>query len=122
MNLPISIGAAFTTMAVTGIVLTLPNSPGLVGQFEFAIKLGLGAYLPATVVNANGIAYGIVLHGVQTIWYVGFGLLALPMLSKAGGHTSLGEAVRESNRAVDEGDAAEVPVDALPALESREGA
>ncbi|HEX4405133.1 MAG TPA: lysylphosphatidylglycerol synthase transmembrane domain-containing protein [Polyangia bacterium] len=120
MNLPISIGAAFTTMAVTGIVLTLPNSPGLVGQFEFAIKLGLGAYLPATIVNANGLAYGIVLHGAQTVWYVGFGLLALPMLTKRGEHASLSEAVRESNRAVEEVEAAEAAAD--EALASREGA
>ncbi len=121
MNLPISIGAAFTTMAVTGIVLTLPNAPGLVGQFEIAIKLGLGAYLPAAVVNANGLAYGIVLHGVQTVWYIGFGLLALPLMSKRG-HTSLGDAVRQSNRAVEEVDAAEAAADAMPARESREGA
>ena len=47
MQLPISIGAAFAIMAFTGVVLTLPNSPGLVGQFHAAIKLGLTAYVPA---------------------------------------------------------------------------
>src|SRR4030095_9795845 len=31
MGLDISLGAAFTTMAFTGVVLTLPNSPGLLG-------------------------------------------------------------------------------------------
>jgi glycosyltransferase 2 family protein len=111
MGLPISLGAAFTTMAVTGIVLTLPNSPGLVGQFEFAIKLGLSAYLPATLVNSSGLAYGIVLHGVQTIWYIGMGLLCLPVLTRSD-HTSLSEAVRRSNRAVEDADDASLAASA----------
>lgn len=102
MGLPISLGAAYTTMAFTGVVLTLPNSPGLVGQFHAAIKLGLLAYLPASVVNSRGMAYAIVLHGLQTIWYVGVGLASLPSLSAGGAHTSLGEAVRASNRAADD--------------------
>ena len=117
MGLPISIGAAFTTMAVTGIVLTLPNPPGLVGQFELAIKLGLSAYLPAAVVNSNGLAYGIVLHGLQTVWYVGFGLLAVPALSATGPHASLAEAVRESNRAAEETADAGAPSVADPGVE-----
>jgi uncharacterized membrane protein YbhN (UPF0104 family) len=99
MQLPLSISAAFTTMAFTGVVLTLPNSPGLVGQFHAAIKLGLMAYLPLATVNAKGIAYAIVLHGIQTLWYVSAGLLSLLVLSSgAGRHASLGEAVRASSR------------------------
>jgi uncharacterized protein (TIRG00374 family) len=105
MGLDISLGAAYATMAFTGVVLTLPNSPGLVGQFHAAVKLGLLAYLPASVVNARGMAYAIVLHGVQTIWYVATGLLSLLWLSAPGAHASLTEAVRESNRAAE--DAAE---------------
>jgi hypothetical protein len=105
MGLPISLGAAYTTMAFTGVVLSLPNSPGLVGQFHAAIKLGLLAYLPASVVNARGMAYAIVLHGLQTIWYVAVGLLSLPALSGGGKHASLAEAVRESNRAAQQADA-----------------
>ena len=101
MNLPISVGAAFTTMAFTGVVLTLPNAPGLVGQFHAAIKMGLLAYLPASVVNGQGMAYAIVLHGVQTVWYVTVGLLAMAMLSAGGRAPSLADAVRESNRAAD---------------------
>src|SRR5262249_18551905 len=81
MGLDISLGAAYATMAFTGVVLTLPNSPGLVGQFHAAIKLGLLGYLPASVVNARGMAYAIVLHGLQTLWYVGVGLASLPALS-----------------------------------------
>jgi uncharacterized protein (TIRG00374 family) len=101
MGLPISLGAAYTTMAFTGVVLSLPNSPGLVGQFHAAIKLGLLAYLPATVVNSRGMAYAIVLHGLQTVWYISIGLMSLPALSSTGSHTSLTEAVRESNRVVE---------------------
>jgi uncharacterized protein (TIRG00374 family) len=98
MGLPLSISAAFTTMAFTGVVLTLPNSPGLVGQFHAAIKLGLMAYLPLATVNAKGIAYAIVLHGIQTLWYVGTGLVSLLVLSSgAGRHASLAEAVRASS-------------------------
>ncbi|HVZ88166.1 MAG TPA: lysylphosphatidylglycerol synthase transmembrane domain-containing protein [Polyangia bacterium] len=101
MNLPISLGAAFVIMAFTGVVLTLPNSPGLVGQFHAAIKLGLTAYVPAAVVNSNGMAYAIVLHGIQTIWYIAAGVISLPAISRRGAHISLGDAVRESAHAVE---------------------
>ena len=106
MGLPLSISAAFTTMAFTGVVLTLPNAPGLVGQFHAAIKLGLMAYLPLATVNAKGMAYAIVLHGIQTLWYVSIGLVSLLVLSSgAGRHASLTEAVRASSHA---GERAEV--------------
>jgi uncharacterized protein (TIRG00374 family) len=107
MGLPISLAASYTAMAFTGVVLSLPNAPGLVGQYHAAIKMALMAYLPASVVNARGMAYAIVLHGVQTIWYVALGLLAAPALSATGSHTSLAEAVRESSRAVEEGEIAD---------------
>jgi uncharacterized protein (TIRG00374 family) len=96
MDLPISFGAAYVVMAFTGVILTLPNSPGLVGQFHAAIKAGLLAYLPAAVVNARGIAYAIVLHGVQAVWYVALGLAAMVALARTGAHAHLGDAVRES--------------------------
>jgi uncharacterized protein (TIRG00374 family) len=102
MNLPISLGAAYVTMAFTGVVLSLPNSPGLVGQFHAAIKLALLAYLPTATVNSSGMAYAIVLHGIQTLWYIGIGLLSLPALSRTGAHLSLGDAVRESTHVVED--------------------
>jgi glycosyltransferase 2 family protein len=100
MGLSISLGAAFTTMAFTGVVLTLPNAPGLVGQFHAGIKMALGAYLPAAVVNSKGLAYAIVLHGLQTTWYVGVGLISLLIIS-GNRKGTLGDAVRASNRAAD---------------------
>jgi uncharacterized protein (TIRG00374 family) len=121
MGLPISLGAAFTTMAVTGLVLTLPNSPGLVGQFELAITVSLGAYLPAAVVKSQGLAYAIVLHGLQTFWYVGLGLLALPVLHATGSHISLAEAVRESNRVVEEAEGGAGAAAVQPVAEGASG-
>jgi glycosyltransferase 2 family protein len=94
MGLPISLGAAYVVMAFTGVVLTLPNSPGLVGQFHAAIKAGLLAYVPVAVVNTRGIAYAIVLHGVQAVWYVSVGLIAMVTLSRTGAHAKLRDAVR----------------------------
>jgi uncharacterized protein (TIRG00374 family) len=96
MGLPISLGAAYTTMAFTGVMISLPNAPGLVGQYHAAIKLGLLAYLPAAIVNTRGIAYAIVLHGLQSLWYIGTGLAALVPLSRSGAHTTLRQAVRET--------------------------
>jgi glycosyltransferase 2 family protein len=94
MGLPISLGAAYAIMAFTGVVLTLPNSPGQLGQYHAAVKLGLLAYLPAAIVNAQGVAYAIALHGIQTLWYVTLGLLSLPGLSRRGAQVSLRDAVR----------------------------
>jgi uncharacterized protein (TIRG00374 family) len=107
MGLPISLAAAYTTMAFTGVMISLPNAPGLVGQYHAAIKLGLLAYLPAAVVNTRGIAYAILLHGIQAIWYIGTGLAAMVPLARTGAHTTLREAVRETT--LDEDDGAQRP-------------
>ena len=105
MGLPISVGAAFAAMSFTGVVLSAPNSPGLVGMFQFGITLALQAYLPAAVVNGRGLAYAFVLHGLQTVWYVGVGLLALAALTPRGAHTSLAQTVRESTLAAQDANA-----------------
>lgn len=103
MGLPISVGAAFVTMAFTGVVLSLPNAPGLVGQFHAGIKMALAAYLPAAMVNTKGFAYAVVLHGLQTLWYVGAGVVALPFCG--GKRESLGQVLRSSQRAGDRAEA-----------------
>jgi uncharacterized protein (TIRG00374 family) len=103
MGLPISLSAAYATMSFTGVVITLPNSPGLVGQFHLGIKYGLGAYLPAALVNSTGLAYALVLHAIQFLWYVGVGFLALLLVP--GGARSLRKVVSESNHIAEEGGA-----------------
>jgi uncharacterized protein (TIRG00374 family) len=101
MGLDIGLGAAFTTMAFTGVVLTLPNSPGLLGQFHAGIKLALMAFLPLAVVNSKGIAYAVVLHGLQTVWYVGAGLISLPLVSRGRQRRSLRETLSEANESAE---------------------
>lgn len=100
MGLPISLGAAFATMAFTGVVLSLPNAPGLVGQFHAGVKMALSAYLPMAVVNSKGFAYAVVLHGLQTLWYVGVGALSLMIIS-GGRKGTLRDAVRASTHAAE---------------------
>jgi glycosyltransferase 2 family protein len=100
MNLPIPLHAAFAAMAFTGVLITLPNAPGLVGQFHAGIVLALAAYLPESILTSVGGAYAIALHGIQFVWYVGLGLLALLFV---GGDAPLRSIVVESNRAAEEG-------------------
>ncbi|HXU83535.1 MAG TPA: lysylphosphatidylglycerol synthase transmembrane domain-containing protein [Polyangia bacterium] len=101
MGLDISLPAAYAAMAFTGVLISLPNSPGLVGQFEAGVILALRAYLPAEVLKSSGAAYAIALHGIQIVWYLSMGLLAL--LFVGGRATSLRQVVIESNRAAVEG-------------------
>jgi hypothetical protein len=103
MQLAIPLTGAFAAMAFTGVLISLPNSPGLVGQFHAGILIALGAYLPAAMVSSFGGAYAIALHGIQFVWYVGLGCLAL--LAVGEGSRSLRTMVVESKRAAEEGEA-----------------
>jgi uncharacterized protein (TIRG00374 family) len=100
MHLPIPIHAAFAAMAFTGVVISLPNAPGLVGQFHAGILLALAAYLPDHILASVGGAYAIAVHGIQFVWYVGLGFLALIFVG--GNAASLRGLVVESQRAADE--------------------
>jgi hypothetical protein len=90
-DLDLSLLGAFATMGLVAVGITLPNSPGLVGQYQAFTKLGLSLYLPAAVVDGRGLAYAIVLHGLQVIWYLGVGAIAL-----ATPYVSFAEAVSSS--------------------------
>jgi uncharacterized protein (TIRG00374 family) len=104
LDLPVPLVAAYAAMAFTGVLISLPNSPGLVGQFHLGVVLALGAYLPADVATrSTALAYATLLHGIQFIWYTVVGFVALPFVPGAGG--SLRRAVVESNRAVLDDDA-----------------
>jgi glycosyltransferase 2 family protein len=103
MQLAIPMTGAFAAMAFTGVLISLPNAPGLVGQFHAGILIALGAYLPAATVSSFGGGYAVALHGIQFVWYVGLGFLAL--FAIGGGAKSLRTMVVESKRAAEEGQA-----------------
>lgn len=87
-EMDLSVVGAFAVMGLVAVGITLPNAPALVGQYQYFTKLGLFLYLPAAVVEREGLAFAIVLHGLQVIWYMGAGGLAL--LSR---HVSFSEVV-----------------------------
>jgi glycosyltransferase 2 family protein len=101
MHLPIPLTGAFAAMAFTGVLITLPNAPGLVGQFHAGILLALAAYLPAAVLDSAGGAYAVVLHGIQFIWYIVLGFVALLFIGEAAG--SFRSLVIDSKRAAEQG-------------------
>jgi hypothetical protein len=76
-GLDLTILAAFATMGLVAVGITLPNSPGLTGQYQYFTSLGLGLYLAGPVVKSTGMAFAHVLWGVQVLWYLGIGALAL---------------------------------------------
>jgi glycosyltransferase 2 family protein len=103
MSLDVSLVAAYAAMSFTGVLISLPNSPGLVGQFHLGVVWALEAYLPGEVaVRSTALAYAALLHGIQLLWYTAAGFACLPFLP--GGGRSLREVVIESSRAAETSD------------------
>jgi uncharacterized protein (TIRG00374 family) len=78
-GLPLSPVGAFATMGLLGVGLMLPNSPGLVGQFQWFTLLGMSLYLgfDPRHPGAMALAFAIGQHLLQVVWYVGMGALGL---------------------------------------------
>jgi hypothetical protein len=47
------------------------------GQFQWFTTLGLSLYVGEDVAQGQGLAFAIVLWGLQVIWYIGVGAIAL---------------------------------------------
>ena len=75
--LTLGIPEAFIVMCVVVVGIMIPAAPGMMGTFQWAVKLGLGLFLPATVVNASGLAYANVLWLSQTLQQVVLGAIML---------------------------------------------
>lgn len=75
--LTLGIPEAFIVMCVVIVGIMIPAAPGMMGTFQWAVKLGLGLFLPATVVNASGLAYANVLWLSQTLQQVVLGAIML---------------------------------------------
>ncbi len=78
-GLDLSVIGAFATTGLIAVGITLPNSPGLVGQYQYFTLLALGLYLDLgnTGIEASAFVFAVALHGIQVIWYVSWGALAL---------------------------------------------
>ncbi|MDY0002536.1 MAG: lysylphosphatidylglycerol synthase transmembrane domain-containing protein [Polyangia bacterium] len=76
-HLELSVVGAFALCGTIAIGVVLPAGPGLVGNFHEFGKVGLQVSLPASIIAGPGMAYIVLTHGIQLIWYVGVGLLFL---------------------------------------------
>jgi len=82
-GLELSMMGGLATMGLVGVGISLPNAPGLVGQFQWFTLLGLSVYLGPgvlakdTALHALCLAYAITQHLLQVIWYVGMGALGI---------------------------------------------
>ncbi|MGE0549286.1 MAG: YbhN family protein [Kofleriaceae bacterium] len=82
-GLPLDVIGGFATMGVVAVGISLPNAPGLVGQFQALTLAGFSLYLGADVVKetsplySTAFACAIAQHLLQVAWYVGMGALAL---------------------------------------------
>jgi uncharacterized protein (TIRG00374 family) len=81
-SLPLTLVGGFATMGLVAVGITLPNSPGLVGQFQWFTLLGLSLYLPGaadkhSTIYGTAFAFANVHYGMQVIWYVTCGAIGL---------------------------------------------
>jgi uncharacterized membrane protein YbhN (UPF0104 family) len=85
-GLDLSVIGAFATMGVCAVGIMLPNSPGLVGQFQYFTLLGVGLYLGfdprqdqalQPQVYFTAYAFANLHYLLQVSWYVLCGALGL---------------------------------------------
>lgn len=101
-GLALSLPATVTVMAVINIALLVPGGPAQVGIFHAGVTLGLGLFIPAAAVKAEGSTYVFLLYLCQLGSIVAFGLWA---------QRSLGLSWRTILRPTSEPDPTPVPSD-----------
>jgi uncharacterized protein (TIRG00374 family) len=68
--------AALMVFIFIGFGTALPNPPGMIGIFQYACVLALGLF---GVAQADAVAYGVLLNGLQVLTLIVQGLIALPL-------------------------------------------
>lgn len=68
--------ATWATIGVVVLAFFVP-APAQIGTFHYFLALGLGLFLPAGQMRGAGAAFTVAAHGLQTVMFVGAGLLAL---------------------------------------------
>jgi uncharacterized protein (TIRG00374 family) len=81
-GLPLTLVGGFATMGLVAVGITLPNSPGLVGQFQWFTLQGLSLYLPGaandkSLIYGTAFAFANVHYGLQVLWYIACGAAGL---------------------------------------------
>ncbi|HUS29589.1 MAG TPA: lysylphosphatidylglycerol synthase transmembrane domain-containing protein [Kofleriaceae bacterium] len=81
-GLDLGIVGAFATMGLVAVGITLPNSPGLVGQFQWFTLLGLSLYIHGASTETSSIypttfAFANTHYGLQVAWYILCGAIGL---------------------------------------------
>jgi uncharacterized protein (TIRG00374 family) len=83
MGIDLSLTGAIAMMGLVAVGITLPNSPGMVGQFQWFTMLGVSLSLGSAAIAENAstygniLAYAILVHAFQMLWYLATGLIAL---------------------------------------------
>ena len=78
-----SLTGAFAVMGLVAVGITLPNSPGMVGQFQWFTMLGVSLSLGSASIEQDAPTYGVILayaifvHALSLAWYLVTGLIAL---------------------------------------------
>ncbi len=78
----LSLLGGFATMGLVAVGITLPNSPGLVGQFQWFTLLGLSLYLhgasdKTSALYPTAFAFANFQYLTQLVWYVAAGAIGL---------------------------------------------
>jgi uncharacterized protein (TIRG00374 family) len=103
-GLELSLVAGLAVFGLIGVGVSLPNAPGLFGQFQWFTMLGLSVYLgpdvlqdkPAHPTYVSCFALANVLYALQVAWYAAMGALAL-----ASKHVSFADLRRARSAPVD---------------------
>ena len=74
LNLSVSCPQAYLTMVVVALGLTIPSSPAFVGVYEYFCIIALALF---AIDKSFALSYAVLLHSVQFILIVSFGLFFL---------------------------------------------
>jgi uncharacterized protein (TIRG00374 family) len=74
-HLHLAFGAGVLVMVATSLAMVIPSSPAAIGVFEAATVVALR---PFGVDHASALSYAVVLHALNSIPFVAFGLALLP--------------------------------------------
>ncbi len=78
-DLPLTVFQSYVVLCALVLGVMIPAAPGMMGTFQWAIRVGLTLFLPGDMVRGAGLAYANVLWLCQTGQQIGFGLLFLSL-------------------------------------------